>query len=136
MIAGIPSFYYLSSSKRISFYRIRILEKVRLAMPTLPPVEDVTPTSINLPGTTIPIPNPFKHRRPRLARPLSVYDLRKTEEGLVELEHSLDLFDPSFEFEDDFRIIPRKLVLDEPVVTYTENVVRVCASSASIKRHY
>jgi len=101
-----------------------VLARVKYNAPPAP-LEDVTTHAINVAGTTIPIPNPFKSRKPRAARPLSVYDLRKNEEGLIELEKFTELTDPQLDKEQDMTLVIERLAVGEPVIAYTDESVKV-----------
>ncbi|KAG8814855.1 hypothetical protein FRC19_001453, partial [Serendipita sp. 401] len=77
---GSPVFYHLSSSKELLFHKLQVLDRVKITVPS----EDSAKQTTGL--TNLEIPNPFKIRRPRAVRPVSVYDVRKNEDGLVDLE--------------------------------------------------
>jgi hypothetical protein len=75
--------------------------------------------------TTIPIPNPFKIRKPRAARPTSVYDIRPGEESLVELENIADHDDLGFKENEDFEVLVQKMVEGEFLVVYSATTLKV-----------
>lgn len=85
----------------------------------------MTKHAINVAGTTIPIPNPFKSRKPRAARPVSVYDLRKNEESLIELEKCTELTDPQLHNDQDITLVIERLAVGEPLIAYTDESVKV-----------
>jgi hypothetical protein len=75
--------------------------------------------------TTIPIPNPFKITRPRVTRPISVYDIRPAEESLVELENIADHDDLGFEEHEDFDVLVHKVAEGEFLVVHSATVLKV-----------
>jgi hypothetical protein len=75
--------------------------------------------------TTIPIPNPFKIRRPRVAQPTSVYDIRPGEESLVELENVADHDDLGFEENEDFEVLVHRMAEGRFLVTYSAKTLKV-----------
>jgi hypothetical protein len=100
------------------------LDRVKLSLPdasSKPASENI----INLPMTTIPIPNPFKIRKPRAARPTSVYDIRPGEESLVELENIADHDDLGFKENEDFEVLVQKMVEGEFLVVYSATTLKV-----------
>lgn len=122
IIKGEPLFYHLSSSKQLFFSRIHILDRVQLTIPE-PIPED---TSLNNIIPAIPIPNPFKSRRPRISHPTSVYDVRKDEEGLVKLDAPSVFSDLNFGVEGDFQIWLPTIAEDELLIAWNEDAVKVC----------
>jgi len=74
--------------------------------------------------TTIPIPNPFKIRRPRAARPVSVYDVRSAGESLVELDQVADYDMPGFDDHEDFEVLVQGMNEGESVVAYSANTLK------------
>jgi len=75
--------------------------------------------------TTIPIPNPFKIRRPRAARPVSVYDIRPVEDGLVNLDQIAEYGDLGFTEIDGFEVLVHRMAEGDIVVSYSEKLVKV-----------
>lgn len=121
--AGLPVFYHTTLSHQLIFHKIHILDKVKVHIPPLE--EEASGSSISLPLTTIPIPNPFKSRRPRGTRPKSVYDIRTNEEGRVELEPMGDPIPTGFSEADEPTIILNNMKNEQPIIIYTTNCANV-----------
>ncbi|KIM30119.1 hypothetical protein M408DRAFT_101314 [Serendipita vermifera MAFF 305830] len=117
-------FYHVTPSGHLLFSRINILDRVKLNQPVTP-LSPTTGSTINLPMTTIPIPNPFKIRRPRAARPVSVYDIRPAEESLIELDIVAEYGELGFTEEEDFEVLVSRFAEGELLVTYSDKVLKV-----------
>lgn len=87
-IEGIPSFYHLSSSSHLIIQTVTLLDNLTPIVPPPPPSKE---QSLSQALQSIPIPNPFKSRRPRLPRPISVYDIRREDDGRIALGNEVDL---------------------------------------------
>ncbi len=65
--------------------------------PIVPPPPPSKEQSLSQALQSIPIPNPFKSRRPRLPRPISIYDVRREDDGRIALGDEVNvgkLLDP------------------------------------------
>lgn len=87
-IAGVPSFYHLSSSSHLVVQTVTLLDNLTPIVPPPPPSKE---QSLTQALQSIPIPNPFKSRRPRLPRPISIYDVRREDDGRIALGNQIDL---------------------------------------------
>lgn len=56
---------------------------------------------------------------------MSVYDLRKNEEGLIELEKCTELTDPQLDNKQDITLVIERLAVGDPVIAYTDESVKV-----------
>ena len=59
--------------------------------PIVPPPPPSKEQSLSQALQSIPIPNPFKSRRPRLPRPISIYDVRREDDGRIALGNEVNL---------------------------------------------
>ena len=87
-IAGVPSFYHLSSSSHLIVQTITLLDNLAPIVPPPPPNKE---QSLSQALQSIPIPNPFKSRRPRLPRPISIYDVRREDDGRIALGNEVNV---------------------------------------------
>jgi hypothetical protein len=102
--------------------KIRVLEKVQVTQPV---VADEEKSAISLALTTIPIPNPFKSKRPRISKPLSVYNIRNSEDGLVELDSHIEFPDLGFPERVRMKVFCSRLQDGEEIVIHDENIAKV-----------
>ena len=77
-----PYFYHLSSSSHLIVQTVTLLDNLA---PIVPPPAPSKEQSLSHALQSIPIPNPFKSRRPRLPRPISIYDVRRENDGRIAL---------------------------------------------------
>ena len=87
-VAGTPSFYHLSSRSHLIVQTVTLLDNLT---PIVPPPPASKEQSLSQALQSIPIPNPFKSRRPRVPRPISVYDVRREDDGRIALGDEVDL---------------------------------------------
>ncbi|PVF99519.1 hypothetical protein CPB86DRAFT_783642 [Serendipita vermifera] len=118
---GEPIFYYVCPSSKLRFSKIRILERIKVA-PAVVPEEDKSALNLAITNIPIPIPNPFKSKKPRISKPLS-YDVRK--DGLVELESYSEHSDLGFPERVYLKVFCSRLQDGEEIVVSDNKMTKV-----------
>ena len=117
-IAGVPSFYHLSSSSRLIVQTVTLLDNLTPIVPPPPPSKE---QSLSQALQSIPIPNPFKSRRPRLQRPISIFDVRREDDGRIALGNEVDLGELPNTLGTIYHVTQHGSI----VISWTSNQVRV-----------
>lgn len=117
-IAGVPSFYHLSSSSHLIVQTVTLLDNLAPIVPPPPPSKEQT---LSQALQSIPIPNPFKSRRPRLPRPISIYDERREDDGRIALGNEINMG----KLHDPLGTIYHASQHGNIVISWTDNQIRV-----------
>lgn len=89
--------------------------------PIVPPPPPSKEQSLSRALQSIPIPNPFKSRRPRLPPPISVYDVRREDDGRIALGNEVNVG----KLHDPLGIIYHASQHGNIVISWTDNQIRV-----------
>ena len=118
-IAGVPFFYHLSSSSHLIVQTVTLLDNLAPIVPPPPPNKE---QSLSQALQSIPIPNPFKSRRPRLPRPISIYDVRRENDGRIALGNEVNVG----KLPDPLGTIYHTSQHGNIVISWINNQIRVC----------